>query len=71
MWVTMYAHKVMPFADGKPKNGLTHAFVVEFDTPEDRDYYVRDDPVHQGFVKSAGPIIEKAIVVDYAAGVFA
>ncbi|KAI7908558.1 stress responsive A/B barrel domain-containing protein [Pyricularia oryzae] len=37
---------------------------------EDRDYYVAKDPAHQLFVKTAGQIIEKAIVVDYTIGVF-
>ncbi|KAJ6447147.1 hypothetical protein O9K51_01922 [Purpureocillium lavendulum] len=52
------------------QNGLTHGFVVQFDSTEDRDYYVNDDPVHQGFKDLAGPIIEKVCVLDYTAGVF-
>ena len=43
---------------------------MEFETPEDRDYYVDNDPAHQEFKKLAGKIREKAIVVDFASGVF-
>lgn len=43
---------------------------MHFETPEDRDYYVKTDPVHQNFVKTNGPLIEKAIVVDYTVGEF-
>lgn len=52
------------------KNGITHAFVVEFENAEDRDYYVKSDPVHLAFVKSLGGVIEKVQVVDYTSGVF-
>lgn len=52
------------------KGGITHAFVMEFATAEDREYYVSSDPTHQEFVKSLGGIIEKAQVVDFANGVY-
>ncbi|EHA58282.1 hypothetical protein MCOR02_010655 [Pyricularia oryzae] len=52
------------------QNGIQYAFVAEFERSEDRDYYVAKDPAHQLFVKTAGQIIEKAIVVDYTIGVF-
>ncbi|TLS27552.1 hypothetical protein PpBr36_05392 [Pyricularia pennisetigena] len=52
------------------RNGIQYAFVAEFESPDDRDYYVAKDPTHQSFVKTAEQIIEKAIVVDYTAGVF-
>ncbi|KAK3987518.1 dabb-domain-containing protein [Cladorrhinum sp. PSN332] len=47
------------------QNGITHGFVVEFESVEDRDYYVATDPVHQAFVKSIGDVVTKAIVVDF------
>jgi hypothetical protein len=47
------------------KNGITHAFVVEFASKEDRDYYVQKDPVHQEFIKSLDGVIEKAQVIDF------
>jgi len=43
---------------------------MEFDSVEDRDYYVNDDPAHDKFKKLAGEILEKAVVVDYINGVF-
>jgi hypothetical protein len=52
------------------QHGLTHAFVVEFATEEDRNYYVRLDPAHLAFVKSIGTLIEKAQVLDFTPGVF-
>lgn len=59
--------------DNSPENlqdGIQYAFIAEFESLEDRDYYVANDPAHQSFVKSAGQIIEKAIVVDYTIGAF-
>lgn len=52
------------------QNGITHAFTVEFGSKADRDYYVKTDPVHQAFIKYAGDVVEKAIVVDYTVGEF-
>ncbi|WEW59210.1 hypothetical protein PRK78_004679 [Emydomyces testavorans] len=54
----------------KIQNGITHAFVVEFENAQDRDYYVQEDPAHQAFVKSVGSVLEKAHVVDFTEGVF-
>ncbi|KAJ5966202.1 stress responsive A/B barrel domain protein [Penicillium waksmanii] len=50
--------------------GITHAFVVEFENAADRDYYCKEDPVHQEFVQSLGGIIEKAQAIDYTPGVY-
>ncbi|KAI4862867.1 stress responsive A/B barrel domain protein [Hypoxylon rubiginosum] len=52
------------------QNGITHAFVVEFESIEDRDYYVDADPFHQEFKTFVAPFVEKVIVVDYSEGVF-
>ncbi len=54
----MYSHR--------GQNGMQYAFVVVFESLEDRDFYVAKDEAHQAFVKGASPIIEKAIVVDYS-----
>ncbi|EHK16098.1 uncharacterized protein TRIVIDRAFT_65083 [Trichoderma virens Gv29-8] len=54
----------------KLQNGITHGFVAEFSSAEDRDYYVKTDPVHQAFVKSLGGLIDKAVVVDFNDGVY-
>lgn len=52
------------------QNGHTHGFVVEFATAEDRAYYVKEDPVHAAFIKSAGGLVEKITVVDFTSGEF-
>lgn len=52
------------------KNGISHAFVVEFASAAERDFYVEKDPVHLAFVRSLDGIIEKAQVIDYTPGVF-
>ncbi|KAI1192192.1 stress responsive A/B barrel domain-containing protein [Nemania serpens] len=48
------------------QNGIQYAFVVEFESTADRDFYVHNDQAHKTFVTNAWPIIEKAIVVDYS-----
>lgn len=45
------------------QNGITHAFIVEFESAEDRDYY--DDPAHDEFKNLAGKVLEKAQVIDF------
>ncbi|KAB8258188.1 hypothetical protein BDV32DRAFT_126239 [Aspergillus pseudonomiae] len=52
------------------QHGITHAFVVEFTSAADRDYYVKEDPIHQEFVKSLAGVIEKAQAIDFTPGVF-
>ncbi|KAF1976009.1 dabb-domain-containing protein [Bimuria novae-zelandiae CBS 107.79] len=52
------------------QEGLTHGYVVQFSSNEDRDYYVNQDPAHDAFKKTAGPFIEKAVVFDFQDGVF-
>lgn len=46
----------------------THGFVVEFESEEDRDYYVSKDPAHQDFAKSVGELMQSAKVFDYEHG---
>ncbi|KAI9757461.1 MAG: hypothetical protein M1815_000987 [Lichina confinis] len=52
------------------QNGFTHAFVVEFETEQDRTYYAKEDPAHLDYVKSVMPVLEAITVVDFAPGVF-
>jgi hypothetical protein len=52
------------------QGGITHAFVVEFENTADRDYYCKEDPIHQEFVRSLSGIIEKAQAIDYTPGVY-
>jgi Stress responsive A/B Barrel Domain len=49
---------------------ITHGFVVEFESVEDRDYYTSKDPTHLAFTKVAGEVLVKAIVVDFNPGSF-
>ena len=51
-------------------DGFTHAFVVEFESVEDRDYYVKKDPAHAAFLKSLGGVLVKPLVIDFTAGAF-
>lgn len=46
----------------------THGFVVEFESEEDRDYYVSKDPAHQDFIKFAGELLQNVKVLDYEPG---
>ncbi|TLS27010.1 hypothetical protein PpBr36_05262 [Pyricularia pennisetigena] len=52
------------------QEGLTHAFVVEFPSAEDRDYYTNQDPAHQALAKAMDPLVERAVAVDFLDGVF-
>lgn len=49
---------------------MTHGFVVEFDSEEDRNYYVEKDPAHSQFVKSIEEIVTNVTVLDYVPGKF-
>lgn len=51
------------------QNGLTHGFVLEFESRADRDYFVKKDPVHQAFVKTLDGMVEKTVVLDFSGGV--
>ncbi|PSK40255.1 hypothetical protein B9Z65_8195 [Elsinoe australis] len=51
------------------QGGFTHGFVFEFENEADRDYYTKDDPIHQEFVGSIKDIIQNARVVDFSPGV--
>lgn len=43
---------------------------MTFESKEDRDYYVKSDEAHIGFVKELGEVLEKALVIDFNPGVF-
>lgn len=58
------------FADVLRQNGKSHAFVMEFENVEDRDYYVEKDPVHRSFIDNLGPFVAGAQVIDFVPGVF-
>jgi hypothetical protein len=52
------------------QNGITHVFVVDFASAEDRDYYAKEDPNHLAFGASLSPIVQQVQVVDIEDGVF-
>ncbi|EYE95706.1 Dabb family protein [Aspergillus ruber CBS 135680] len=51
------------------QNGITHAFVVEFENDADRQYYCHKDPSHLAFVKGVAELVEKVQVVDFTHGI--
>ena len=53
-----------------PQQGITHAFVMEFDNTDDRDYYATKDPIHIGTVKTFVDMVDKLQVIDFTKGVF-
>ncbi|KAF1999002.1 hypothetical protein P154DRAFT_438081 [Amniculicola lignicola CBS 123094] len=48
--------------------GLTHAFILEFASQDDLDYYLTEEKVHGKFSKLAKPLIEDSVVVDIVDG---
>jgi hypothetical protein len=50
------------------ENGFTHAFVLEFENEEDRNFYVKQDEAHLAFVATLEGLVEKAQVLDYTPG---
>lgn len=53
---------------------MTHAFVVEFDSEADRDFYVKQDKAHHAFVekwfKAKDAPLGKAAVLDFVPEAF-
>jgi hypothetical protein len=52
------------------KGGITHIFIEEFESEEDRNYYLEKDSGHKEFVKSLGELVEKIQIIDFVPGVF-
>ncbi|KAI0468170.1 hypothetical protein F4859DRAFT_517360 [Xylaria cf. heliscus] len=52
------------------QNGFTHCFVARFETAEDRNYYVKEDPAHLAFVATLMDKIDGAQVLDFTPGEF-
>ncbi|KAJ2906796.1 hypothetical protein MKZ38_010787 [Zalerion maritima] len=50
--------------------GMTHAFVLEFASQGDLDYYLTEDPVHLGFSRDVAGrgLVEDSLVVDLREG---
>ena len=49
---------------------MTHAFVAEFGSLEDRDYYVSKDPVHLDLNKSIKHLVENFQAMDFVDHVY-
>jgi hypothetical protein len=52
------------------QGGFTHGFVVEFETEEDRAYYLEKDPEHLAYVEFIKPLLQNVRVVDFEPGKF-
>ncbi|KAI1483716.1 hypothetical protein K445DRAFT_24351 [Daldinia sp. EC12] len=55
--------------EGK-QQGMTHVFVFEFESEEDREYYLNKDPAHTEFATGVINLIEKLQAVDFTPGEF-
>ncbi|KAJ4412011.1 hypothetical protein N0V85_003761 [Neurospora sp. IMI 360204] len=49
---------------------ISHVFVSEFDTPEDRKFYLEEDPARRAFVESIEGFVEGRQVVEFSPGEF-
>jgi hypothetical protein len=68
-----YVRSAIGGLDNSPEgkqDGVTHVFVMEFESEEDRNYYVEKDPVHLAFGKSIEKVVAKARVIDFVPGMF-
>ncbi|KAI6868207.1 hypothetical protein KC318_g18629 [Hortaea werneckii] len=52
------------------QGGFSHGFVSEFQSEEDRKYYLEQDPAHLEFVASLKGIVGNVRVVDFEPGKF-
>ncbi|KAI2631247.1 stress responsive A/B barrel domain-containing protein [Xylaria nigripes] len=50
------------------QNGVSHVMIAEFQSEEDREYYVHSDPFHHSVIKALGPKLSKIQVVDFTPG---
>ncbi|KAL4813819.1 hypothetical protein BDW67DRAFT_187408 [Aspergillus spinulosporus] len=50
------------------QHGMTHAFVAQFESREDRDYYVSEDPVHLELGTRIAPVVETFLCLDFTPG---
>ena len=56
------------------KGGVTHVFIIEFESEADRNYYVNEDTAHAAvrdkMISMVGTDIANAQVVDFTPGAF-
>jgi hypothetical protein len=48
---------------------MSHVLIIRFNSNEDRDFYVKEDPAHQAFKDAAAAVVKKAQVVDFQEGI--
>ncbi|EEQ90399.2 stress responsive A/B barrel domain-containing protein [Blastomyces dermatitidis ER-3] len=68
-----YIKTAMGGIDNSPEglqNGFTHAFITQFETAKDRDYYTKNDPAHLVFISGLQAVVEKVQVMDFTDRVF-
>jgi len=68
-----YVKSVKGGRDNSPEGhqgGFSHGFVVEFESEEDRKYYLESDPSHVEFKTEVGKILQNVRVVDFEPGKF-
>ncbi|KAI2471072.1 dabb-domain-containing protein [Annulohypoxylon bovei var. microspora] len=52
------------------QDGMTHAFILQFENEEDRKYFLEKDPTHLEFSAGMRDTVEKVQVIDFTPGVF-
>ncbi|KAF2718457.1 hypothetical protein K431DRAFT_287613 [Polychaeton citri CBS 116435] len=56
--------------EGHQVGAFSHGFVSEFQSAEDREYYLNKDPIHLEFVASLEGLLQNVRVVDFEPGKF-
>ncbi|KAL4996702.1 hypothetical protein BDV10DRAFT_186940 [Aspergillus recurvatus] len=51
------------------QRGMTHGFVAQFESKEDRDYYVSKDPAHLEVGLRIAPVVDKFLCLDFTPGI--
>jgi Stress responsive A/B Barrel Domain len=49
---------------------MTHGFVMEFASQEDRNYYIHDDPHHLRLESQIRALMEDGVAVDFTPTIF-
>ncbi|KAL1999291.1 hypothetical protein VTN02DRAFT_4732 [Thermoascus thermophilus] len=70
---TPYLRSLVGGRENSPEglaNGFTHVFVSEFESEDDRRFYLEEDPAHRALATSLGGVVEQVQAVDFVPGVF-
>ncbi|KAH7629633.1 dabb-domain-containing protein [Sordaria sp. MPI-SDFR-AT-0083] len=68
--VELFEFKPLATQEEVQDGRISHVFVSEFDTPEDRKFYLEEDPAFREFVESIEGIVEGRQVVEFSPGEF-